>query len=73
MFGEKRTHRLDVPRQLRVGESLGRVVRKLAEQEQRTIGQQIVVLLTKGVEQHCRETGKEVSDLLRQVLSGSVR
>ncbi|GAC1632808.1 MAG: hypothetical protein NVS9B14_06510 [Candidatus Acidiferrum sp.] len=66
MVGEKRTDRLDVPRQLRVQESLGRVVRRLAEQEQRTVGQQILVLLIKGVEQHCREMGKEVSGLLGQ-------
>jgi hypothetical protein len=73
MSAEKRTSRLDVPRQLRVGASLGLLVRRLAEQEQRTIGQQMVVLLTKGVEQHCQETGKEVNGLLRQVLSETVR
>jgi hypothetical protein len=70
---EKRTNRLDVPRQLRVGSSLGLLVRRLAEQERRTIGQQMVELLTKGVEQHCRETGKEVNGLLRQVLTDPVR
>jgi hypothetical protein len=70
MRGEKRDGRLDVPKQIRVGSSLGYLVRRLAEQENRPIGQQIVVLLTKGVEQHCRESGKEVQELLRQVLSG---
>jgi hypothetical protein len=73
MLTEKRTGRMDVPRQLRVGESLGRLIRTLAEQEQRTVGQQMVVLLTKGLEQHCRESGKEVSGLLGQVLARSVR
>lgn len=67
MRSEKRTDRLDVPRQLRVGENFGRLIRKLAEQERRTIGQQIVMLLMKGVEQHCRETGKEVSGLFSQL------
>lgn len=67
MRGEKRTDRLDVPKQLRVGETLGRVVRKLAAQERRSIGQQMIELVTKGLEQHCRETGKEVSGLFSQV------
>ena len=72
-MAEKRTARLDVPRQLRVGESLGRLVRRLADEEQRTVGQQIVVLLTKGIERHCQESGKEIQGLLCQVLSDSVR
>ena len=63
MFGEKRTNRLDMPRQLRVGARLGQVIRELAERECRTIQQQMVVLLTKGIEQHGRETG---NDFLRR-------
>jgi hypothetical protein len=73
MVGEKRTNRLDVPRQLRVGETLGRLIRDLAEREQRTIQQQMVVLITKGIQQHCREHGHEVSDLMRRAASDSVR
>ena len=73
MLGEKRTSRLDVPRQLRVGESLGRMIRRLAEQEQRTYQEQMVVLIVKGIRTHCRETRNEVSELLRQSSSGAVR
>lgn len=46
---EKRTERLDVPRQLRVGESLGRMIRRMALRERRTIQQQMVVLIVKGI------------------------
>jgi hypothetical protein len=73
MLGEKRTSRLDVPRQLRVGETMGRLVRRLAEREQRTIQQEMVILIAKGIEAQCRENGDEVSGLVRQISSDGVR
>jgi hypothetical protein len=70
---EKRTDRLDVPRQLRVGETLGRLIRSLARRSSRTIQQQMVVLLTKGIESYCRETGNSLPDLLQETASDFVR
>jgi hypothetical protein len=70
---EKRVDRLDVPRQLRVGATLGRVIRRLAEREGRTIQQQMVILITKGIETHCRETGNGLADLIRDPASDFVR
>lgn len=66
MLAEKRINRFDVPRQLRTGETLARAVRRIAALEQRPIGQQILVLVMKGVEQYCRESGKEISILFSQ-------
>lgn len=73
LLGEKRTDRLDVPRQLRVGETLGRLIRKLASRSGRTQQQMMVVLLTKGIEPYCRETGNDLSSLLHEAASDSVR
>jgi len=70
---EKRTGRIDVPKQLRVADGLGRAVRRIAERERRPVGQQMVELLTMGVEQYLREGGKEDRGLFSQVLSDSVR
>jgi hypothetical protein len=73
LSGEKRTDRLDVPKQLRVGEMLGKLVRKLAARNQRTIQEQLVVLVTKGIEAYCRETGNSLTDLLHETASDFVR
>lgn len=70
---EKRTDRLDVPRQLRVGETLGQLIRKLASRSGRTQQQMMVVLLTKGIEPYCRETGNDLSSLLHETASDFVR
>lgn len=73
MRGEKRTERLDVPRQLRVQGSLRLLVLRLAELGNRSPGMQVLEMLTKGAEQIRREGGKEVEAVFSQVLSGSVR
>jgi hypothetical protein len=73
MVTGKRTDRLDVPRQLRVQESLGRVVRRLAEREGRTIQQQMVVLIVKGIQTHCQENGDAFNEMVRQAASDFVR
>ena len=73
MLGEKRTDRLDVPRQLRVSGPMGFVVRRLAQQGGRTYQQQLVFLVTKGIQRHCEETGNEFGELIRQAESDSVR
>ena len=73
LIDEKRTDRLDVPKQLRVGETLGRLVRKLAGRSGRSIQQMLVVLVTKGIEPYCRETGNSLADLLNESASDFVR
>lgn len=73
MRGEKRTGRLEVPKQLRCGHGLGAVIRFLASMNNRPASLELIELATKGLEQHCRETGKEVSELFRQVLAGNGR
>jgi hypothetical protein len=70
---EKRTDRLDVPKQLRLGTTLGQLIRRLAERGGRSIQQQMVLLITKGIEQHCRETGNALGDLLHESASDFVR
>lgn len=73
LIDEKRTDRLDVPKQLRVGETLGRLVRKLAGRSGRTMQQMLVVLVTKGIEPYCRETGNSMAELLHESASDFVR
>jgi hypothetical protein len=73
LIEEKRVDRLDVPKQLRVGETLGRLVRKLASRSGRSIQEMMVVLVTKGIEIYCRETGNSFADLLHETASDFVR
>jgi hypothetical protein len=71
MRWEKRTDRLEIPRQLRIGAGLGKAIRKLAERDRRSIQQQMIVLLINGIKLYSIETYKELVGGDCQALSDS--
>ena len=61
----KRSNRLEMPRQLRADEDLGRRIRSLAETNIRSIQEEILWLIRQGL--------KAEEEGIRQAVSGDVR